>query len=297
MGFYVNFSGGGAAPAGSDGDVQTRVNSTTLGGVSPGTNGNVLKSNGSAWVSGAAPAGSPAGSDTQVQFNDGGGFGADAGLTYAKSTDVLSVLGAIKLGSTTAAAGFVRVPYNAGAQSIVAMRDSGNSADWNLIKSTGGALEYGDATPTVTLRGYSLALVAGAGAAIDTAVNSQYAFQVTSSVINCAQPLAGEQRASIPFRFKRAAITKSDANDLTLSAAQYECVILAVSGTPGGNFSIIAPDTADAFFIVTNTTANTLTIKKSGGTGVTIASNNTAIVRHNATDYLRVTTDASTGGA
>jgi len=52
---------------------------------SPGTLGNVLTSNGTAWTSSAPAAPSPAGSNTQIQYNNSGAFGASSALTYASS--------------------------------------------------------------------------------------------------------------------------------------------------------------------------------------------------------------------
>lgn len=116
---------------------------------------------------------------------------------------------------------------------------------------------------------------------------------VSSSTLSTALPLAGCAGVSTTFRWKKASITQSSTSDTTLSSSQYECPVLQVTGTPGGDFSIIAPDTTDTFFIVSNGTVNLLTIKKSGGTGIVIGPNATALVRHNGTDYIRVTDDVS----
>jgi hypothetical protein len=87
-------------------------------------------------------------------------------------------------------------------------------------------------------------------------------------------------------------ITKNDATDLTLTATQYAYPRLNITGTPGGAFNVIAPNAADTEFMVINQTASACTIKKSGGTGITIAANKAAKVWHNGTDYIRLTADA-----
>ncbi len=68
---------GGGTPGGSDAQVQVN-NNGAFAGISEGTSGQVLKSNGA----GVAPSfqtdatNSPGGSNTEVQFNDNGTFGA-----------------------------------------------------------------------------------------------------------------------------------------------------------------------------------------------------------------------------
>ncbi len=92
-------------------------------------------------------------------------------------------------------------------------------------------------------------------------------------------------------------ITKSDATDLTLTATQYAYERIRVTGTPGGNFNIIGPSgaTADTTrFLITNGTPSQLTIKKTAGTGIAIATTKTALVEYNhaSGDYIRLTADA-----
>ncbi len=130
-------------------------------------------------------------------------------------------------------------------------------------------------------------------AGVAAIVNTTTVASINSSQISLGLPISGYATGSNPFRMKSAAITKSDATDHTLTAAQYECPIIKVSGTPGGNFNILGPNTADSVFYIINNTANTLTIKKSGGTGFTIAANKAARAWHNGTDYERLTTDSS----
>lgn len=93
-------------------------------------------------------------------------------------------------------------------------------------------------------------------------------------------------------RVPQTAITKSDATDLTLTATQYQYDLLNLTGTPGGAFNIIGPNIARQRFTVLNQTNQACTLKKSGGTGVTIAANKCAQVFHNGSDYIRLTSDA-----
>lgn len=102
-------TGAGAVLADSSGVVSS---------VSPGTNGNVLTSNGTTWVSsppsGGGGGGTPGGSDTQIQFNDGGAFGGDGNFTWSKSSKFMSVL-------------------NAAAASVFMANDATNSSTTTLL--------------------------------------------------------------------------------------------------------------------------------------------------------------------
>lgn len=83
----LTIAGGGVNSfGGSNADVLIRASSTTTTGVSPGTSGNVLTSNGTAWTSAAAPGGTPGASDTYFQWNNAGAFAGAAGLIWHAGT-------------------------------------------------------------------------------------------------------------------------------------------------------------------------------------------------------------------
>lgn len=115
-------------------------------------------------------------------------------------------------------------------------------------------------------------------------------FTVKTS-LKTAGPVSGDSAATMPFRWKSIAISQGSTADNTLAAGTYESVMLTITGTPGGNFNVIGPNQADAFFIVRNTTANICTFKRAGGTGIAIAAGKTAILSHIAGDYVRITPD------
>lgn len=71
------------------------VASGGTGVTAPGTAGNVLTSNGTAWVSSAL---TPSGSNTQVQFNNAGAFGASSNFTFNSGTFRLSLGGSLGIG-------------------------------------------------------------------------------------------------------------------------------------------------------------------------------------------------------
>lgn len=196
----------------------------------------------------------------------------------------------VSIGATPAASGDLRL----NASGTINVRKADNSADLPFLTVASNAYTIGNASTIVglSLRANDVTLFGTSSVSVFNTTGSGYAFRVQPSQVGFGQPISGLAADTVPFRLKSAAITKSDATDLTLSAAQYECPILNVSGTPGGNFNLIAPNTADAVFWVRNTTANTCTIKKSGGTGIAIATNKAAQVWHNGTDYVRLTPDA-----
>lgn len=80
--------------------------------------------------------------------------------------------------------------------------------------------------------------------------------------------------------------------DWTLSASEQKALLLTTSsgsGTP----SIIAPSTSGKIYVLRNGANVDLILKRSGGTGITVASGKTAILLDNGSDYVRVTADAT----
>lgn len=80
--------------------------------------------------------------------------------------------------------------------------------------------------------------------------------------------------------------------DWTLNATEIKAIYLSAKNASGGVI-IYPPDSNGYIYFVYNSTGQNLTIKKSGGTGITIATNKIAGVVHNGTDYVRLTTDSS----
>jgi len=80
------------------------------------------------------------------------------------------------------------------------------------------------------------------------------------------------------------------AADWEMSTSEAKLLLLTTS-SGNATANIIAPDVSGRLFVVRNARDYNVVIKKSGGTGVTIASNKTAVVIHNGSDYIRVTAD------
>lgn len=190
--------------------------------------------------------------------------------------------------------GFMRFGYSASEQELLTAEWSANNKV-PLIRQTGATTRIGSLTlAVINLEAFTLSLTGGAGGLALNAGGGSGTTVLRSdgTTLRAAVPLAGSANESMPFRLKPATITQSSTADTTLSASQAECPVLEVNGTPGGAFNVIGPNVSGARYEITNTTPSPLTIKKSGGTGVTIAAGKSAIVRHNGTDYIRITPDA-----
>ncbi|ABO51105.1 hypothetical protein Dred_2595 [Desulforamulus reducens MI-1] len=78
------------------------------------------------------------------------------------------------------------------------------------------------------------------------------------------------------------------AADWVLSGSEAKSTLL-IATNAGGTANIIAPDRPGLFYVVNNISGQTMTIKKSGGTGVAIATGKTALVMHNGTNFIKIT--------
>jgi len=187
-------------------------------------------------------------------------------------------------GTAHATSGMIRVPY-AATQTIIGARTSATSTVALLSSIAADNYQLGDATAfNMDIAGANTNIVASS--TLSLYGGNVLGVTLGATQLSIGRIVSGRQGGSIPFRFARTAIVQGSTADTTLTAAQYECPIIDVSGTPGGNFNVIAPNNEGAFFIVKNRTANTLTIKKSGGTGVTVATASQRVVFHDGSDYV-----------
>jgi hypothetical protein len=245
--------------------------------------GNVLKYRTPAGtVVALSGSGSITGSDTHVLFFDGANSPAgEAGMTYAKATDVLSVVGAVAIGSgTKASAGALRFITSAGA--VVAVRDSGNTADLHALNTNADRLYVGTDNAFTSANQFSQTHLFGSSLVQIGLGGSTYLY-CQSSKIQHAQVVAGFSDGNLPFRFKRSAITIT--GNTTLTAAQYECVFIDLNGSPAGAFDVILPDSEGATFNIINNTGQQANIKRSGGAAAGLATGLSNWFHHNGTDY------------
>lgn len=262
--------GSGASPGGSDGDVQTRVNATTFGGLSPGAANNIIASNGSAWavVAGVTV---PAGANGDVITNDGAGglfntptlgtTHGGTGLTAAgTSGNVLTSNGTNWVSSAPAAAG---APV--GAQYITVALDATLTNERRL-----------QGTGTITLTD------GGAGADMTVAVTTG---SLTNTHIN----------ASAAIAYSKLNLAGSIVNaDVSASAAIASTKIALTSTRIGfGNGSNQMTDDADLTWDATN---NRLVVGNAIRVGTNVSNtdgiglpNNTALYFRNAGNSLNVT--------
>lgn len=199
------------------------------------------------------------------------------------STTGAATLGTyVAVGASPSASGGVRLPNNYG----VYAKTSGG-VDHRLVSiSSGDLLEIGNyAAGSADVNIYT----SNAGS-VQFQTQSYNILGLSASLASFAVPVAGYATASMPYRKKSTTITQSSTSDTTLNAGQYSCPIIKVSGTPGGDFNIIGPNNADAVFWVKNDTANNLTFKVSGQTGVVFSTGAAGMVWHNGTDYEKLST-------
>lgn len=240
----------------------------------------------SVMVSGILPIGSGGtgatavpGNDTYVIFNDGGFYGADSGLTFNKTSDVLSVGAGVAAGTTPATAGAYRAANNVVA---VAARNSGNSGNLCLLAtdSSNNGFLFGNssfAEQVGTGRIY-------AGTDIYLGIGSTAYAYLGSSHFQFAVPVQG---ITNPFRWKVA--TVSITGNTTLTAAQYECPALYLSGSMGdASFTLTFPAQDGAFFTVLNSAQGNCLVDDGGATSCTILNTATSIVCRLNADYRKV---------
>jgi hypothetical protein len=75
----------------------------------------------------------------------------------------------------------------------------------------------------------------------------------------------------------------------TVTGEEYNHRILDISGTLTGPQNVILPHRNIREYVVNNNTGQTLTLKTVNGTGIAIPTVNSATVRCDGTDILRVT--------
>jgi hypothetical protein len=111
----------------------------------------------------------------------------------------------------------------------------------------------------------------------------------TGTVTLPADPVAALQAATKQYvdALTSATVTvPTTGGSTTLSAAQYNCMILIASGTLASNATFVVPNSGE-WIVVNNTTgAFTLTIKTSAGTGVTVDQGQSVDVIGNGTNVI-----------
>ncbi len=311
--FTIPTSGGGGTPTG------TGLYTATSGvmdaaALAASTSGNLLQSNGTTWAS-TAPSfnasvitagtlavarggtgitslatgmatwlGSGTSADLRSALTDETGTGACVFATAPTVTALASDYVALG-GGTPHTTALLRVPYST-SQVIIGAKNSA-AGDYGIIEkqsATDLVIGHQGAWDTA-IRGFTTTVWGQGSVSLYGGGSNTICFTADGTTNRACLPLAGFANGSVPFRFKQAAITQSSTATTTLTAAQYECPSLMFTGTPGGTFDVVAPDSVGATYFVRNDSGSTMNFKKSGGTAVAIVSTGAAVVIHNGTDY------------
>lgn len=188
----------------------------------------------------------------------------------------------------------ISLPYTAGILTFLS-RVLSTAVPFPVIAFQGDSL--GIAFPAVSVTGDTLSLSSNGGlltingddldldmtSSLSLAISGAPVLSSNGAQLRLGQPLAGNSAASLPLRMAGASI--AIAGNTTATPAQYECVFLDLTGAPGAGFDLVLPNLVGATFNIKNGTTQTATVKKSGGTGIGLASGAIRWVRHNGTDY------------
>ena len=211
---------------------------------------------------------------TMTQAVGGGGWNVtSASSANITATGALSITGGsssfFAIGTTSAAAGLIRVPYNASARSVLAQRDSGNTTDYTIIKTYGLVQTFGDiANSQAHLEGFTIQVNAGTGGSTDFAVGSTDHLYLSGGTSQFGAPIGGNVALSSPLKSAVATVTGAPTS-VTATAAQYACPMINVStGTAVAAFNVVLPLTQGAEWTVTNRSSQTINV--GGVTGVTV---------------------------
>jgi hypothetical protein len=104
---------------------------------------------------------------------------------------------------------------------------------------------------------------------------------------------AGTKHTTIQGVGLIAADWASAAADKTIAAADVpiqSCVYVTCASASGAA-NLILPVATKKILVVKNTSGQAITVKQTGGTGIAVANNKTAILMGTATDFVRVTAD------
>ncbi len=150
------------------------------------------------------------------------------------------------LGTTPAGAGYIRLPYAAGAQTFAAMRNDTNGGDWNILNATAAYVTLGDAALQTQVTLYGTSILFGDGAGVEMQVAGNYLFRWEAAAIRSAQPLIGDTRASSPYGVHGLGTqAMADANQ-TPAAAVYVFGTVQTTGALTADRNLTLPTATDA---------------------------------------------------
>lgn len=145
--------------------------------------------------------------------------------------------------------------------------------------------KVGGAGHDVSIAGASVAVTAEAGESFSVEVNGQRPILADENYVYLGKPISGDEGLGVPLRIRTATITFASANYTMAGDIEATAAFLTLTGTTAGARDLIAPNVAGSVFNILNSTADTITLKKSAGTGVTIVAGAKGWFIHNGTDY------------
>lgn len=118
-------------------------------------------------------------------------------------------------------------------------------------------------------------------------VNS-YITQYVDAAVAGAQTISGSQTAVTLSTTNGSALTQAGSG--ATGSAQYQ--IINCTGNPGSALTVTVPSASKVYLVLNNTSTNqTVTVKGSATTGVTVAAARSALIAWNGTDFELVATD------
>lgn len=222
-----------------------------------------------------ANGGSGGGSDGQFFGNNGGvPTWRNVATSYGVGSGTLATVGGVRFDST--------------AQALVATRNTANTADLSILEKDGSNNLYVGADATLAAKQVASIFIYPTTETVIGGGGGTSA-RFTNAGVALVAPLGGAQANATQLRLKTATVTLTNgAVFTTLSAAQYECPFLAITGGDASSLGIILPLGAGAYLNAKQlSVAASVTIKGTSGAGVALATGKQRSLRCNvgATDY------------
>lgn len=201
-------------------------------------------------------------------------------------SQVIVSAGQLQIGPTPRSgntAATIQIP-TADPQTVIGGRNTGNTTDFDVIKISGGNVYFGNNNWSAAfLQTYS-------GANIGLLQGGSYALLTNPGYLSLLTPLAGWSAVNTPLSFYAKTLALADA-DYTMLAADYEKPAIRITGTFSATRVMTFPAgsaTSAPFFIVTNSTGQTITCKAvgGGGSGANVGSGTSKLIVYNGTDYV-----------
>jgi hypothetical protein len=214
---------------------------------------------------------------------------------FGLSGDIATFANGITAGSyisvgpaPTSSTGLIRLP--GGAQTDIAARNAANTADLTMLATDASNNLYigTDSAFTAAKQYATLELYGSTGIAMGV-TNSTYV-QMAGGNFEHWAPVTGTGSGALPLRFLSTSFAIAG-SAVTLSAAQYKCLFVIATGTPGADRTVIAPATLDGTWLFVNSSNNAQTFKTAAGTGISVATLKSAWLRADGTNIVRLTGD------